>query len=69
MEPNIDSMPICHKKAEKRFAPQTMDMLWNAVYISCYLDYDMSKDFMQQFIDNTEKLNDIMDMINHRYKK
>ena len=57
------------KKAEKRFAPQTMDMLWNAVYISCYLDYDMSKDFMQQFIDNTEKLNDIMDMINHRYKK
>lgn len=46
-----------------------MDMLWNAVYISCYLDYDMSKDFMQQFIDNTEKLNDIMDMIHNRYKK
>ena len=57
------------QKAERHFSPQTMDILWTAVFGLCYLHYDTTVDFMQQFIKNTEKLNTGMDMIDHRYKK
>lgn len=57
------------QKAERHFSPQTMDILWTAVFGLCYLHYDTTVDFMQQFTKNTEKLNNYMDAIDHRYKK
>lgn len=43
-------------KLEKHSTESAMENLWTLVYIVLYLEYDTEKDFMPQFINNSERI-------------
>lgn len=43
--------------AEKNFAKEsTLESLWNGIYVALYQDYDITKEFLPQFLSNRDKL-------------
>lgn len=40
-----------------------MELAWSATFVELYLEYDMSKDFLPQFEENSEKILNLMKMM------
>lgn len=47
----------------KQFSEETADKVITLAYVKLYLDYDMSKEFMPQFIKNTEFIVGLMNLM------
>lgn len=47
----------------KQFSEETADKVITLAYVKLYLDYDMSKEFMPQFIKNTEFITGLMNLM------
>ena len=53
-------MGTVFRKIEKKVSDQTIEMLWNAAFISLYLHYDTEQDFMCQFEENAQKFTELL---------
>lgn len=54
-----DSVPIL-QKLEKDFIKPVMNHLWNAVFLTLYLNYDTEQDFHPQFQKNVTVIKDLL---------
>lgn len=50
----LETLATSLAKLEKRFKADKMDQLWTIVYFFLYLNYDIEKEFMPQFLKNSE---------------
>lgn len=59
------SMELGHifRDIEKSACVKVMNMIWSAAYIGLYLRYDMEKEFLPQFEENTQQVTLVMRMI------
>ena len=48
------------KIVEEKVSEETMIAIWNAALMSLYLDYDITKDFQEQFQTNKKKLLEVI---------
>lgn len=48
---------------EPTYPERCMDMVWSFIYSVLYLNYDMTKDYDEQFQENSEKLIDTLNML------
>lgn len=48
---------------EPKYPDTSMELIWNLVYAALYLNYDVKKDFMDQFSSNADKLIDAMQLL------
>lgn len=44
------------QRAEKRADAKTMELIWNVVFIGCYLNYKVDEDFIPQFEKNIQDI-------------
>ena len=51
------------REVEKRFTQETMNLLWNAVFAGFYLQYDVEKEFLEQFEENVRNLTELIENI------
>ena len=50
----VETLTASLSKLEKYLKTDTMEKLWTFVYFFLYLNYDAEKEFMPQFIKNSE---------------
>lgn len=50
----LETLSVSLSKLEKCLKSDTMEKLWTFVYFFLYLNYDTEKEFMPQFIKNSE---------------
>ena len=53
---------ILHK-AEKKLSAPVMGKLWDTVLIQLYLNYDVTKDYLQQFEENASELMSVLQTV------
>lgn len=46
-----------------------MELIWSIAYQAMYLDYDIQKDFREQFQNNTDKLIDALEHLPALWKE
>lgn len=51
------------KKLEKKFNAKTMETAWTAAFAGLYLHYDLEKEFMPQFEENAQNLQELLHKI------
>ena len=56
----ISELGKIFRKGEKILSEKGMIAAWNLTFVKIYLDYDLGRDFMQQFQANAEEVLDIM---------
>lgn len=54
---------------EKMLPDQSMELIWSIAYQAMYLDYDIQKDFREQFQNNTDKLIDALEHLPALWKE
>lgn len=47
------------KLEEHRVSDETLNLFWNAIFVTLYLGYDTSKEFLPQFQQASEKLSSL----------
>lgn len=63
----LETLSISLAKIEKRLAPEKMEAMRTLVYFFLYLNYDTSKEFMPQFLQNADLT--VKNIKNLEYKK
>lgn len=60
-------------KAEKMYSESTLNKVWTLIYVMLYLNYDIEQEFLPQYIQNAEKLTDMLKLLpvetNGNYKQ
>jgi Fe-S-cluster containining protein len=50
-------------KVEGIFAEEPMNKLWSLIYVALYLNYDIGKDFLPQYMQNAERLSAMIKLL------
>ena len=45
-----------HRFAENKVTKKSLELMWNGIYSAMYAAYDIEKDFMPQFLENSDKI-------------
>ncbi len=59
---------ICRKAEKNLNRPEAMEHLWNALFASLYCSYNTQNDFMEQFENNVNQINPLMERIDLQYE-